>query len=199
MTARPLIVLVDQDGVLADFEKAFHDQFLRTFPSIPSIPANEREQFYVSSDYLKRYPNINKNLLFGISRKKGFFLNLPPIKGAINAVQEMVEMGIDVRICTTPITDYDHCVVEKYQWVEKHLGKEFTSRLILTRDKTLIFGDVLIDDRPSIQGILTPQWKHILFDAPYNQHVKSVRLNDWRQWKEVVLPQVREETNISHS
>ena len=37
--------------------------------------------------------------------------------------------------------------------MEEHLGSEFTKRVILTRDKTLVRGDVLIDDKPTIGGI----------------------------------------------
>lgn len=40
----------------------------------------------------------------------------------------------------------------QYAWVEKHLGQEFLEQVILTRDKTLITGDILIDDKPDIQG-----------------------------------------------
>lgn len=37
-------------------------------------------------------------------------------------------------------------------WVEKHFGPEFLEHVILTRDKTIVSGHVLIDDRPDIVG-----------------------------------------------
>ncbi len=40
----------------------------------------------------------------------------------------------------------------QYAWVEKHLGYDFLEQVILTRDKTLIAGDILIDDKPDILG-----------------------------------------------
>lgn len=40
----------------------------------------------------------------------------------------------------------------QYAWVEKHLGKEFLEQIVLTRDKTIVSGDLLIDDRPDIIG-----------------------------------------------
>lgn len=43
-------------------------------------------------------------------------------------------------------------VCVQYAWVEKHLGHEFLEQVILTRDKTLITGDILIDDKPDILG-----------------------------------------------
>lgn len=44
------------------------------------------------------------------------------------------------------------CVCVQYAWVEKHLGHEFLEQVILTRDKTVITGDILIDDKPDILG-----------------------------------------------
>jgi 5'-nucleotidase len=89
---------------------------------------------------------------------RGFYRNLPPVPGAIKAVTDLLAEGFGVYICTSPLEQYQHCVLEKYEWVEEHLGSEFTTRVILTRDKTLVRGDVLIDDKPTIGGISTPQW-----------------------------------------
>lgn len=47
---------------------------------------------------------------------------------------------------------FSSAVCVQYAWVEKHLGHEFLEQVILTRDKTLISGDLLIDDRPDILG-----------------------------------------------
>jgi 5'-nucleotidase len=70
--------------------------------------------------------------------------------------------------------------------VEGHLGTEFTTRVILTRDKTLVRGDGLIDDKPTIGGIATPQWRHVLFNQPYNRQFPGPRV-DWENWREALL------------
>ncbi len=66
----------------------------------------------------------------------GFFRELRPIAGALDAV----------RICTSPLNQYRNCVPEKHEWVERHLGAEFVGRMIVTKDKTLMHGDVLVDE-----------------------------------------------------
>nr|KAF6398727.1 5',3'-nucleotidase, mitochondrial [Molossus molossus] len=58
----------------------------------------------------------------------------------------------NVFICTSPIKMYKYCPYEKYAWVEKHLGPGFLDHVVLTRDKTVISADLLIDDRPDITG-----------------------------------------------
>lgn len=40
----------------------------------------------------------------------------------------------------------------QYAWVEKHFGQEFLEQIVLTRDKTVVSADLLIDDRPDITG-----------------------------------------------
>lgn len=89
-------------------------------------------------------------------------------------------------ICTAPLSQYENCVLEKYRWVEKHLGRDFVSKIILTRDKTLIRGDILIDDRPEITGIIEPAWEHIVFNLPYNKNVSGKRRIAWENWRSVL-------------
>lgn len=79
--------------------------------------------------------------------------------------------SIDVFLCTSPIKHYAHCPYEKFAWVEKHLGHDFLEQIILTRDKTVVSGDLLIDDKPDIDGVEpNPTWEHILFTASHNKH-----------------------------
>ena len=39
-------------------------------------------------------------------------------------------------------------------------------------DKTLVRGDVLIDDKPHVTGSNAPTWQHLLYDAPYNRDIE---------------------------
>ena len=40
----------------------------------------------------------------------------------------------------------------QYEWVEKHMGNDWAGKIILTPDKTLVNGHLLIDDRPNVKG-----------------------------------------------
>nr|XP_023395492.1 5'(3')-deoxyribonucleotidase, mitochondrial [Loxodonta africana] len=98
----------------------------------------------------------------------------------------------DVFICTSPIRMFKYCPYEKYAWVEKHFGPEFLEHVVLTRDKTVISADLLIDDRPDITGAeANPSWEHVLFTACHNQHLQlsppSRRLHSWTDdWKAIL-------------
>ena len=179
-----VLLLIDQDNVLADFARVIYTEMCARGHRERVLPP-ARQTTYPLEDH---YPPELLGELKSIYTAEGFFRSLPPIEGAVQAVKEMVAEGIDVRICTFPIQAYRNCVGEKYEWVERHLGPAYTSRMILTRDQTIIAGDALIDDNPDISGSRTPSWKHIVFDQPYNRAVAGPRLQSWANWRAVLEP-----------
>jgi len=177
-----MIVLVDQDGPLADFERGFLECWQRQYPGAFSIPYEARRSFYLRDEY----PPHLRTWVDGIYCAPGFYRSLPPTPGCVEAMREMLDLGLDVRICTAPLTRYEHCVLEKYQWTEEHLGHAFTKRMIVTKDKTLVRGAYLIDDRPTVEGTLKPEWEHVLFDCPYNSQIPRKRRLNWSNWREIL-------------
>ncbi len=124
----------------------------------------------------------------------------------------MAADGLQVYICTSPVLLSKFCSQEKLNWVEKYLGDYWVHKVILSNDKSLVRGDILIDDKPL--DYLTPHGKHtaaawkvvsrtntkfscqyhvfqqIIFDAPYNQEDTNPRLTHWNNWREVVWSQL---------
>jgi 5'-nucleotidase len=174
-------ILIDMDGVLADFDGEFIKRWRERYPEQFYIPMHERTMFYVKDQYPQEY----HPQLMEILREPGFFREMMPMEAGREALHEMDGLGLDVFICTSPFSSYQNCVLEKYQWVEAYLGSKWTDRIILTKDKTLVRGDILIDDKPQITGKDVPTWEHILYDRPYNQGVDRRRLT-WKNWKEVL-------------
>lgn len=177
-----MLILIDQDGPLADFETGFLAIWREKHPDEFYIPVEHRTAFYIREEY----PENLRQQVDDIYNAPGFYRNLPPTAGCIQALNDMIELGIDVRICTAPLSRYENCVLEKYEWVEKHLGREFTRRMILTKDKTIVRGNYLIDDKPSIEGSHTPEWEHILFDCSYNTEITKNRRLNWSNWREIL-------------
>jgi len=178
-----MIILVDMDNTLADFDKGLLENWQRLYPNEYFVPLEERREFHPHKDY----PEHLQDKIYALCHSKGFIRNLPPMPGGVAAVKEMLSKGHDVRFCTSHLFEYDYCILEKYQWIEEYFGAPFVDRIILTRDKTLIRGDLLIDDKPEIVGIVKPSWEHIVYDRPHNRDVTDRRRLTWEKWRDVVF------------
>ena len=176
------MILVDMDGVLADFDRGFLKMWRAQYPDKPYVPIEDRNGFHIT----EQYPADSKELVRGIYRSPDFYPSLPSIAGGLEAISEMSDRGFDVFICTSLLPHYETCVLEKYQWIERHLGRAWTNRIIITNDKTLVRGDILIDDKPEIKGVTTPSWEHVIFDQPYNRHISTKRRLNWQNWRAVL-------------
>lgn len=177
-------ILVDMDGVIADFDGEFLKRWRERYPDKLYVPFKERRTFYVRDSY----PNELKPLVTEILLEPDFFREMMPMDGAREALFEMQGMGLEVFICTSPFSTYKNCVLEKYEWMENHLGPDWIKYIILTKDKTIIKADYLIDDKPEITGMeKAPAWEHVLYDRPYNRGMNKRRLT-WDNWKDVLEP-----------
>ena len=166
-----MLILLDQDNVLADFESGFRRHWRNRFGE--DAPIEGKEHLFYIRDRLPEHLQAYAAELYGTV---GFFESLPPVSGAVEAARALLAAGHDVRICTAPVNQYRYCAGEKIAWVEQHLGTEWTRRVIIAKDKTWVRGDILIDDKPNIEGTLPPLWQHRLYDAPHNRHLDVPRI-----------------------
>tara|TARA_B100000902_G_scaffold396485_1_gene457621 strand:- start:664 stop:1113 length:450 start_codon:yes stop_codon:yes gene_type:complete len=136
------ILYIDLDDTLVDFRGAYLES-LRLDPSVP-------------------FPQS----------KRGFFADLKPIDGAIEAVQILIKAPeYEPYILSAPSTRNVHSYSEKRLWVESYFGFDFCDRLILSEHKNLLRGDILIDDHASGKGQDEFQGELVVFG--------SVEYPDW--------------------
>jgi 5'-nucleotidase len=192
----PTTILLDMDGVLVDWDAGFRREWERYGHDPSKI---DRAKSYSMEDCVS--PEL-RSAAIAVMSQPGFFRDLPPMEGAVKAVEEMIERGFSVQICTSPLPCNPTCPQDKIEWVRKHLGHiqfrqpgDSKQRLnaqdviVMTRDKTFVMGDVLIDDKPVIRGCMRPTWTHIVFGAPYNELKpgdERERLSDWSMWHRVM-------------
>ncbi len=177
-----MIILVDMDDVLADFDGGFLLKWREKYPDEFFIPMSDRQKFYMRDEY----PPELLDKMTELFTQKGFVANLPLIEGGVEAINKIKDKGHEVFICTSPMRQYQNCVAEKYEWVEKNLGFDWTTRIVLSRDKTLVQGNILIDDKPEVTGAAKPVWEHVIFDKSYNAHVNGQRRITWQNYAEAL-------------
>jgi 5'-nucleotidase len=181
-------ILVDMDGPLVNFLKAFKRRWAEKHPNELQLDFEIVQEYWFQNHFSLIAPHLGQKI-DGIWNERNLFESMEPVQGALEALEEMRVLGHEVFICTTPIhvARNPYCAAEKYASILKDFGHYWAGRIILTDDKTLIRGDYLIDDKPEVTGILQPEWKHIIYDAPYNRHITGQpRLKHWRDWREVL-------------
>lgn len=176
-------LLIDMDGVIADFDRKVVEVYKKKYPQKWCVSLDERQNFYIEEDFYEEVRDAIKE----IYTSPGFYESLHPIRGSLEALSEMDGLDIQAFICTSPLSKYENCVTEKYRWVDRHLGKAWVKKIIMTKDKTLIKADILVDDKPSVTGVEIPSWKHVLYSRPYNKNVDAKRRLTWKNWKEILL------------
>lgn len=150
-------VLVDVDGVLADFDRGFLHLWRTAHPDRPWLAPAARRHFYLREDYPSAWRD---------------------------AVQAVIDApGYRLTVCTSP----GATLAERRAWLAEHFAPELAQGMLACADKTQVDGDWLIDDNPAPSGACAPRWRHIVFDQPYNRHAPGLRLNwqNWAQhWPE---------------
>lgn len=183
------VLLIDQDGVTAQYDRRILELAHERFGLLLYMP-EDVTNFETHEIFGEEMAGVVERLAL----EEGFFSSLLPMDGAVTAFHEIIEAsheyGFGVSFCTKPKRFYKnpHCLFEKADWISRILGREHTDRIIFARDKTLVYGTVLLDDKPTVTGCVEPSWTHVLFDRPYNREVTGPRLPNWASWKEVLLP-----------
>lgn len=94
----------------------------------------------------------------------GFFRDLPPIDGALEAYQELSSQ-YDTYLLSTASWHNPSAWKDKLLWVQEHLPETGYKRLNLSHHKNLSHGDYLIDDR-TVNGAAEFMGEHIHFGEP---------------------------------
>jgi len=80
------LVLVDQDGTIADFEGALLDAFRAKHPGAPFIDVADRHEVSARKQYGPKWgPAVD-----AIMKTKGFYLSLPVVTGVPRAFDEIL-------------------------------------------------------------------------------------------------------------
>lgn len=170
-------ILVDVDGVIADWGAEYGNVLDTWGEEAAGIPRHAQQR---SFDLHEGRTEREIEIIRSVMVNEGFYSRLVPIPGAKKALKRLVKQGHDVRLVTSPFLSNPTCASDKLNWIMRHYGTHWGARTILTNDKTLVRGDILIDDKPVITGVAAPEWQHVLFDQPYNQAAQgAARLETW--------------------
>ncbi len=134
-------IYIDLDGTVCDIKKAVED--------FRSVNLEEKENLYY------KYPWA----------QPGFFSNLDPIEKSIESVHLLAESH-DVWFLSRPSFKNIDSYTDKAKWVRRYFGYDFQKKLILSGDKSLLNGKILIDDENNAnQSKFRGIWIQIFSDS----------------------------------
>lgn len=166
-----ITVLVDLDGVVADFDGLLHQRCAEQ--GIPlDIGGPDEQTCRFLTDHATGDAWWDRaravQAICDIVETPGWFRELPLMPGAQEGVAGLVDCGYDVWFVTKPLEANPLCGSDKYGWVCEHFP-DLKGRLVLAPDKSMVRGDLLIDDAPKMSWLSRADWRPVVFDRPYNR------------------------------
>ena len=173
------VIGIDMDGTIADFTSLAIENVNRiwnlnfkledmveprigqfTYDALPEIEQKKYKNPY----------NIYRDIC-----PPGFFFDIKPFPGAVEAVKKIAELGHEIVFITKPL-EWFNCPGEKHQWLQKYFSN-INYRVMLVDSmeaKGLINIDVMIDDDPrTIESLDRSKVVPILIKQPWNQNFRS--------------------------
>lgn len=169
-------VLVDCDGVLADFTSAALDLIEERTGDRHTHDEVRKWNVFKAVDKLHL-----EHVLEDAVEREGFCLRLKPLPGA-KTLMKTLEERYEVFIVTSPFLARNW-VYERTRWLEGHFGIP-AERVVHAKSKHVVYGDALIDDSGKNLRAWHSAWPEklpILMDMPYNQgDTEFQRAKDWQ-------------------
>ncbi|MBI2731680.1 MAG: 5'(3')-deoxyribonucleotidase [Sphingobacteriales bacterium] len=168
-------LIVDMDGVMADVYQQFFkmdaEEFGRRKALEEVLGKIEKDAFKNERAYVFR---------------KGFFREAPVMEGAVETVQLLNEK-YELFIVSAAM-EFPHSLPEKLEWLTEHFPFLSWQQLVFCGSKTVIKGDIMIDDHYKNLDHFTG--RTILFTQPHNYgHDNKIheRVDDWKEIHRILL------------
>lgn len=132
---------------------------------------------------LKAFPMLKREQVYNPLFDDEMWKRVKPIPGATYYIQKMIEDGHKVVIVTA--THPKNVNIKVNYILLKYFPFISVDNVIITSQKQMILGDILIDDAP--HNLCGGQYKKILINAPHNKSFDAKLNNIYRAdgWKEI--------------
>ncbi|MGR3812384.1 5' nucleotidase, NT5C type [Jiulongibacter sp. NS-SX5] len=169
-------LIIDMDDVMADTGGAIIDLYNKHFKTS-----------YQKSDLLEQdiwNEELKANYVDELRSKlhePGFFRNLSVMTGAKEVIKELHEK-YDLFVVSAAM-EFPNSLKEKSEWLDEHFPYIHWKNRVLCGDKSIIKGDIMIDDHDKNLSVFKGQC--LLFHAMHNHKL------EWYQrvksWKDVAV------------
>ena len=182
-----MIILIDADDVLEDLSPKWVAWLNARYG------LNAPYETHTDWNMEHVFPELSREQVYDVEMNEEFYATLEPLPGAVSCVRRLVEEGHSVYVVTT--TPYQIVRAKMEQVIFRYFPFLSWKNVILTSNKHLIQGDVLIDD--GVHNLLGGSYRKILMTGPYNKDFDAegagmIRVHNWDEI-DAVLRQMMEE------
>lgn len=156
-------MLVDMDGPLADFDRLFFARCAENGWEMDCTLETQTARF--ATDHI---PDRKlRRMARAMIDEAGWFADLPVTPGSVEGLHGLAEHA-EVWVCTKPLEANPTCRDDKGRWLARHFGKAWERRLVITPDKSLVAGAVLLDDAPFPEWFDRATWEPVIYPTSWN-------------------------------
>lgn len=180
---REVRVLVDVDGVLANFIEGFRKE-ARLVTGRPCDQLIDQ----VSCSAALGLSSEEEGAAFARVRRPGWAYNLKPYQQGVEAIHKIASFA-DVYFVTAPLPKSETWTYDRTRWLHDHFPK-LSHKIVHTENKHLVSGDEMIEDTWAQAGPWLAQNPNGVCHMPamgYNAHVADgPKVNRFLDWEFVV-------------
>lgn len=173
---RKLIVLVDMDDVLENLLEVWTSYLNRRYG------VNKSMDDFWEWDMTKNFNTLSPDQIFNPLAEEELWKMVTPLPGAVEYLKRIIDDGHKVYIATSSHPDtvalkFNHVIRKYFPFISYE-------DIIVTYNKQLLRGDVLIDDNPcNLEG---GAYIGLLMEAPHNRLYEAnerniVRVKSWNE------------------
>ena len=171
-----MTILIDADGVLEDLTQKWVTYINKKYGT------SVRYENVTEWDMTKSFPSLTREQVYGAELEEELYEQLDPYEGAVKYVKKLKDDGHIVYVVTTSPYQVIHAKIEKV--ILKYYPYLTWKDVIITSNKKMIKGDVLIDD--GVHNLLGGEYQKILMTAPYNKEFNAeengmIRVRNWEE------------------
>ncbi len=163
-------ILCDLDGIVTDLLHKWLNAYNKDYPYFKQLTKYDVTEYI----YNKISP-IGRSMDHYIEQP-GFFIDLPSLPGAISTLARLHKDGHEIYIVTSH-SKYPGSAAEKIWWVNRNLPFIDSNHIVITKDKHVVRGDILIDDTPEKLLSYKKAWPDaylITIEYPFNKEVENI-------------------------
>ena len=177
-----LTVLIDMDDTMTNMLQCWLSALNETHGT------NVAYDDVTEWDMKKSFPTLSKEEIYAPLHQDAFCAQTEPKSGSIECIQKLMEEGFTVYVVTS--SHYTDLKSKIENVLKKHFPFIPWKNVIITQNKQMIRGDILIDD--GVHNLEGGAYFKILMDAPHNRSYDAdgndmLRVHNWDEAYHAVL------------